>query len=169
VMKNWDRDDASMWEARGEIRPYTVSRLMCWVALERTIRIARQRGLPGDILEWSRVRDEIYERIMAKCWNADLQTFTQVEGGTELDAGVLLMPMVKFLSPADPKFLSTLEAVENELVTDTLVFRYTPETSTARRARSRCARSGTSRHSPGRAGSTTRNWRSRRCSPTPIT
>lgn len=127
VMQNWDRDDASMWEARGEIRPYTVSRLMCWVALERTIRIARQRGLPGDILEWSRVRDEIYERIMSKCWNADLQTFTQVEGGTELDAGVLLMPMVKFLSPADPKFLSTLEAVENGLVTDSLVFRYTPE------------------------------------------
>jgi GH15 family glucan-1,4-alpha-glucosidase len=127
VMANWDRDDAGMWEVRGEHRHYTTSRLMCWVALERTIRVARQRGLPGDVTAWSRVRDEIYERIMTRCWNSDLQAFTQTESGTELDAGVLLMPMVKFLSPADPKFLSTLKAVERELVTDSLVFRYTPE------------------------------------------
>ncbi|MBJ7340206.1 glycoside hydrolase family 15 protein [Mycolicibacterium sp.] len=127
VMNNWDRDDAGMWEVRGEHRRYTTSRLMCWVALERTIRVARQRGLPGDLTAWSRVRDEIYERIMTHCWNDDLQAFTQTEGGTELDAGVLLMPMVKFLSPADPKFLSTLKAVEADLVTDSLVFRYTPE------------------------------------------
>ena len=65
---------------------------------------------------------------MAHSWNDDLKAFTQTEGGTDLDAGVLLMPMVKFLSPADPKFTSTLEAVEKELVTDTLVFRYSPET-----------------------------------------
>ena len=97
------------------------------MALERSIRVARQRGLPGDIGAWSKARDEIYERIMSKCWNDDLQAFTQTEGGTELDAGVLLMPMVKFLSPADPKFLSTLEAVEKDLVIDSLVFRYSPE------------------------------------------
>ena len=128
VMENWDREDASMWEVRGGHRAYTTSRLFCWVALERTIRIARQRGLPGDVGAWSKTRDEIYARIMSHSWNDDLQAFTQTEGGTELDAGVLLMPMVKFLSPADPKFLSTLEAVEKDLVTDTLVFRYSPET-----------------------------------------
>lgn len=127
VMENWDRDDAGMWEVRGEVRPYTTSKLMCWVALERTVRIARRRGLPGDLVGWSRVRDEIYERIITDCWDDSRRTFTQVEKGTELDAGVLLMPMVKFLSPADPKFLSTLEAVEEDLVTDSLVFRYTPE------------------------------------------
>ncbi|GLP77891.1 glucoamylase [Mycobacterium antarcticum] len=127
VMKNWDRDDAGMWEVRGEHRAYTTSRMFCWVALERTIRIARQRGLPGDLVQWSKTRDDIYERIMSHSWNDDLQAFTQTEGGTDLDAGVLLMPMVKFLSPADPKFLSTLRAVEEDLVTDTLVFRYSPE------------------------------------------
>lgn len=128
VMKNWDRDDAGMWEIRGEDRAFTTSRLMCWVAIERTIRIARQRGLPGDIPAWEKVRDEIYGRIMTESWNDDLAAFAQVEGGTALDAGVLLMPMVKFLSPADPKFLSTLDAVERELAADSLVFRYSPST-----------------------------------------
>lgn len=126
VVENWDRPDAGMWEVRDEDKPYTTSRLMCWVAIERTIRIARARGLPGDIVGWSRARDEIYERIMTKSWNPEVGAFTRVEGGTGLDAGVLLMPMVKFLSPADPRFLSTLAAVERELVTDSLVFRYDP-------------------------------------------
>lgn len=84
------------------------------------------RGLPGDIVSWSKARDEIYDRIMTKCWNDELQAFTRVEGGSDLDAGVLLMPMLKFLSPADPRFLSTLDAVERHLVTDSLVFRYDP-------------------------------------------
>ncbi|MCK0175526.1 glycoside hydrolase family 15 protein [Mycolicibacterium sp. F2034L] len=126
VVRNWDRPDAGMWEIRDEAKPYTTSRLMCWVAIERTIRIARARGLPGDIVGWSKARDEIYDRIMTKSWNTDLQAFTQTEGGTALDAGVLLMPMLKFLSPADPRFLSTLDAVERQLVTDSLVFRYDP-------------------------------------------
>lgn len=128
VMDNWQREDAGMWEVRGERRQYTTSLLMCWVAVERTIRIARRRGLPGDLATWSTVRDDIYERIMAKCWDADRGSFMQTENGDALDAAVLLMPMVKFLSPADPKFLSTLEEIERELVTDSLVFRYSPET-----------------------------------------
>lgn len=128
VMANWQREDAGMWEVRGDRRRYTTSLLMCWVALERTIRIARRRGLPGDLATWSRVRDEIYERITSKCWNAERGAFMQTENGDALDAAVLLMPMVKFSSPADPKFLSTLEAIERELVTDSLVFRYSPET-----------------------------------------
>jgi len=127
VIKNWDRHDAGMWEVRDREDAYTSSRLMCWVALERTIRMARQRGLPGDVAGWSAVRDEIYARIMDECWNEDLQAFTQTENGDRLDASVLLMPMVKFLSPADPRFLSTLRAVEEHLVTDSLVFRYDPE------------------------------------------
>jgi GH15 family glucan-1,4-alpha-glucosidase len=127
VIENWDRDDAGMWEMRGAPAAYTTSRLMCWVAIERTIRIARQRGLPGDLAAWSKTRDEIYDRIMTKCWNPELKSFTQTEGGDTIDAGALLMPMVKFLSPADPRFLGTLSAVEQNLVTDSLVFRYDPE------------------------------------------
>jgi GH15 family glucan-1,4-alpha-glucosidase len=129
VCENWDRDDAGMWEVRGELRAHTTSRLMCWVAIERTIRMARQRGLPGDISAWAAVRDQIYERIMTESWNEDLKAFTQVEGGEALDAGVLLMPMVKFLSPADPRNLSTLAAIEDRLVVDSLVFRYDPDIS----------------------------------------
>ncbi|KAA1374632.1 glycoside hydrolase family 15 protein [Aeromicrobium fastidiosum] len=129
VCDNWDREDAGMWETRAGEQAHTTSRLMCWVAIERTIRMARQRGLPGDISAWSAVRDEIYERIMTKSWNADLKAFTQVEGGDALDAGLLLMPMVKFLSSADPKFLSTLDAIEDRLVVDSLVFRYDPKLS----------------------------------------
>ena len=129
VCENWDREDAGMWEIRGDLRKHTTSRLMCWVAIERTIRIARQRGLPGDITAWAAVRDEIYQRVMDESWDHEAKAFTQVEGGTALDAGVLLMPMVKFLSPADPRFLSTLEAIEDRLVVDSLVFRYDPESS----------------------------------------
>jgi GH15 family glucan-1,4-alpha-glucosidase len=129
LCENWDREDAGMWETRAGVQAHTTSRLMCWVAIERTIRMARQRGLPGDIPAWSAVRDEIYQRIMDKSWNADLKAFTQVEGGDALDAGLLLMPMVKFLSSADPKFLSTLDAIEDRLVVDSLVFRYDPEIS----------------------------------------
>jgi GH15 family glucan-1,4-alpha-glucosidase len=128
VAENWDRPDAGMWEVRDDPKPYTTSRLMCWVAIERAIRIARARGLPADLVVWSKARDEIYDRIMTKSWNPDLQTFTRIEGGTDIDAGLLLMPMVKFLSPADPRFLSTLQAVEKHLVTDSLVFRYEPGT-----------------------------------------
>jgi GH15 family glucan-1,4-alpha-glucosidase len=127
VIENWDRRDAGMWEVRDRDAAHTSSRLMCWVAIERTIRMARQRGLPGDVAGWSAVRDEIYARIMDDCWNDDLQAFTQTENGDRLDASALLMPMVKFLSPADPRFLSTLRAVEEHLVTDSLVFRYDPE------------------------------------------
>ncbi|MET0821881.1 MAG: glycoside hydrolase family 15 protein, partial [Aeromicrobium sp.] len=129
VCDNWDREDAGMWETRAGVQAHTTSRLMCWVAIERTIRMARQRGLPGDIVTWAAVRDEIYERIMERSWNDDLKAFTQVEGGDALDAGLLLMPMVKFLSSADPKFLSTLEAIEDRLVVDSLVFRYDPAIS----------------------------------------
>ncbi|MDY6996748.1 MAG: glycoside hydrolase family 15 protein [Actinomycetota bacterium] len=128
LIDNWEREDAGMWEIRDADRAHTTSRLMCWVALERAIRIARHRGLPADLVAWSAARDAIYHRIMTKSWNTDLQAFTQVEGGDELDAGLLLMPMVKFISPADPRFLSTLAAIERELVTDSLVFRYHPAT-----------------------------------------
>ena len=124
VMDNWDRHDAGMWESRDEPRPHTVSRLMCWVAIERMMRTARQRGLPGDLSGWGRVRDEIYARIMEHSWDEEVGAFMQHESGDTLDAGVLLMPMLKFVAPNDPRFLSTLAEVEKRLVTDSLVFRY---------------------------------------------
>jgi GH15 family glucan-1,4-alpha-glucosidase len=124
LVDNWDRDDAGMWEIRNDPRAHTTSRLMCWVAIERMMRIARQRGLPGDLSSWAETRDAIYHRVMDRSWNDDLGAFVQVEGGETLDAGVLLMSMVKFVAPTDPRFLSTLRVVEERLVSDSLVFRY---------------------------------------------
>jgi GH15 family glucan-1,4-alpha-glucosidase len=129
LLENWHRPDAGMWEIRDEPRHHTTSLLMCWVAIERMIRTARQRGLPGDLSTWARSRDEIYDRIMSEHWDEAAQTFTQHAGSTNLDAGVLLMPLLKFLAPNDPRFLSTLAAVEERLVSDSLVFRYDVEAS----------------------------------------
>ncbi len=124
LLENWDRPDAGMWEVRDEPQHHTTSRLMVWVALERMIRTARQRGLPGDAERWARVRDEVYERLMSRSWDPEVGAFMQHEGADTLDAGVLLMPMVKFVAPDDPRFLSTLAEIERRLVSDSLVFRY---------------------------------------------
>jgi GH15 family glucan-1,4-alpha-glucosidase len=100
---------------------------MSWVAMERMTRIARQRGLPGDIVSWSGTRDEIFEQIMVRGWSEERGSFVQAYGADNLDASLLLMPSVKFLSPTDERFTATLRAIEQALVTDSLVFRYDPE------------------------------------------
>jgi GH15 family glucan-1,4-alpha-glucosidase len=128
LMDNWERPDAGMWEIRGEPRTHTTSLVMSWVAVERMMRVARRRGLPGDLTELAATRDAIYERVMTECWNDELGAFTAFAGGDVLDAGTLLMPMVKMLAPDDPRFLSTLALVEERLVSDSLVLRYDADT-----------------------------------------
>ncbi|MBD3945631.1 glycoside hydrolase family 15 protein [Nocardioides ganghwensis] len=127
LMDNWERPDAGMWEIRAEPRTHTTSLVMSWVAVERMMRVARRRGLPSDLTELAATRDAIYERVMTDCWNDELGAFTAFAGGDVLDAGALLMPMVKMLAPDDPRFLSTLAKVEERLVSDSLVLRYDPE------------------------------------------
>ncbi len=127
LMDNWHRPDAGMWEIRGEPRTHTTSLVMCWVAVERMMRIARRRGLPGDLTELAATRDAIYERVMTDCWDEALGAFTASPGEDVLDAGTLLMPMVKMIAPDDPRFLSTLARIEERLVTDSLVLRYDPD------------------------------------------
>jgi GH15 family glucan-1,4-alpha-glucosidase len=102
---------------------------MSWVAVERAIRMARQRGLPADIPRWSAVRDDIYRQVMDRGWNAERGAFVQHYGSDVLDAAVLLMPLTKFIAPTDPLWLSTLDAIGNELVSDSLVYRYNVEAS----------------------------------------
>jgi GH15 family glucan-1,4-alpha-glucosidase len=97
---------------------------MCWVAIERAIRMARQRGLPADLVRWMRHRDDIYEQIMERGWSEQRKTFVQHYGSDVLDASLLLMPLLKFIAPTDPRWLSTLDAITEELVSDTLVQRY---------------------------------------------
>ncbi len=129
VCGNWDQADEGIWETRGGRQHFTYSRVMSWVAVERAIRIARQRGLPGDIVRWLAARDEIYHQIMRRGWHAERQAFVQHYGTEVLDASVLLMPLVKFIAPTDPRWLSTLDAIGDELVSDSLVYRYNVEAS----------------------------------------
>jgi GH15 family glucan-1,4-alpha-glucosidase len=129
LCENWDQVDEGIWETRGGQKDFTYSRLMSWVALERAIRLNRQRGLPGDIVRWLAERDRIFTQIMAKGWSDERGAFVQHYGSDVLDASLLLMPLTLFIAPRDPKWLSTLDAIGDELVSDSLVYRYNVEAS----------------------------------------
>ncbi|MGK5694464.1 glycoside hydrolase family 15 protein [Streptomyces sp. URMC 128] len=129
VCENWDQPDEGVWETRGGRKNFLYSRLMCWVAIERAIRMATRRGLPADLLHWRGCRDTIYRRIMSRGWSEARGAFVQHEDGDVLDAAVLMMPLTKFIAPTDPKWLSTLDALTQELVSDSLVYRYDPQSS----------------------------------------
>ncbi|MER7922469.1 glycoside hydrolase family 15 protein [Streptomyces sp. NPDC096057] len=129
VCANWDQPDEGVWETRGGRKNFLYSRLMCWVAIERAIRLANRRGLPADLPHWLKCRDTIYRRIMDRGWSVKRQAFVQYEGSDVLDAALLMMPLAKFIAPTDPKWLSTLDALTEELVSDSLVYRYNPQAS----------------------------------------
>ncbi|MBC6460272.1 glycoside hydrolase family 15 protein [Actinomadura sp. HBU206391] len=129
VCENWDQTDEGIWETRGGAKAFTYSRLMCWVAIERATRVARQRGLPADLVRWSAQRDAIYRQILDLGWSATRRAFVQHYGSDVLDSAVLMMPLAKFMAPNDRRWLSTLEAIGEDLVSDSLVFRYDPQSS----------------------------------------
>ena len=121
---NWNRPDEGIWEVRGGRREFLHSRLMCWVAFDRMIRLAEKRSLAGPTEKWQEIRDVIYEDIFTNFWSDELKAFVQYKGANTLDASVLLMPLVRFISPVDPLWLSTMEAIEKNLTEDALVYRY---------------------------------------------
>ena len=129
VGDNWDQADEGIWETRGGRKDFTYSRLMSWVALERATRMWRRRGLPGDAQRWMAQRDAIYHQIMNRGWSEKRQAFVQHYDDDVLDASLLMMPLTKFIAPTDPKWLSTLEAMGEDLVSDSLVYRYDPSAS----------------------------------------
>jgi GH15 family glucan-1,4-alpha-glucosidase len=129
VCDHWDQPDEGIWETRGGRKNFLYSRLMCWVAIERAMRMARHRGLPAELGRWGSARDAIYYQIMRRGWSPTRQAFVQHEDDDVLDAAVLMMPMAKFISPTDPKWLATLETLTAELVSDSLVYRYDPRAS----------------------------------------
>lgn len=122
--KNWQRPDEGIWEVRGGRREFLHSRLMCWVAFDRAIRLAERRSLSGPIETWRKTRDAINDDIFANFWNEKLKSFVQAKGDEGLDASVLLMPLMRFISPVDHRWLSTLDAIERSLTEDSLVYRY---------------------------------------------
>jgi GH15 family glucan-1,4-alpha-glucosidase len=129
VCENWDQADEGIWEVRGGRQHFTYSRLMSWVALERAIKIAGTRGLPADLGNWQAERDKIYHEIIAKGWHESRQAFVQHYDTDVLDASLLMMPLMHFVAPTDPRWLSTLDAMGEELVLDSLVYRYNAEAS----------------------------------------
>jgi GH15 family glucan-1,4-alpha-glucosidase len=129
VCDNWQRKDEGIWETRGGRRNFVYSRLMCWVAIDRGLRLADKRSFPADRDKWLKVRDEIYEEIMEKGWSPVREAFVQSYGDDTLDASNLIMPLVFFLSPSDPRMLKTLDAInrppkDGGLVSNSLVYRY---------------------------------------------
>ncbi len=121
---NWQRPDNGLWEARSGKQSYVYSRFMIWVALDRSMRIAAKRGLPANIDKWRETRDEVYKEVMDNGWNEKLNAFVQYYGSDILDASSLLIPIVKFMGPTDPRMISTLDQILKDLTYGSLVYRY---------------------------------------------
>jgi GH15 family glucan-1,4-alpha-glucosidase len=131
VCKNWKKPDDGIWEVRGGARKFVYSRAMCWLAIDRAMKLAQRRSFPAPLVRWHRIRDEIYKNIYEKFWNPKLKSFVQYEGARAVDAASLILPLVKFISPTDPRWKSTMKAIEENLVEDSLVYRYRPEKAAA--------------------------------------
>jgi GH15 family glucan-1,4-alpha-glucosidase len=132
ICEHWKNPDAGIWEMRNRKEHFVYSKVMNWVALDRGIRLAEKRAFPGDRAKWILERDRIYEEVMTRGWNEKRRTFTQFYGSEDLDASLLIMPLVFFMAPNDPRMLNTISAIlrrphEAGLVSDGLVYRYPPD------------------------------------------
>ncbi|MFL5728010.1 MAG: glycoside hydrolase family 15 protein [Cytophagaceae bacterium] len=125
VSAHWQEPDEGIWEVRGGKKNFLYSRFMCWVAIDRAIRLAEARSFPFPE-NWKKERDKIYNSIYEDFWDDKRKAFMQYPGSDTVDASALLMPLIRFISPKDPRWLSTLEYIEKELVSDSLVHRYNP-------------------------------------------
>jgi GH15 family glucan-1,4-alpha-glucosidase len=124
VAQNWRQPDDGVWEVRSGRREFLYSRILCWVAIDRGIRMAVKRSFPAPLERWREARDAIYREVHEEFWNPGLGAFVGVKGTTRLDAACLIMPLVRFISATDPRWLSTMRAIEQGLVQDSLVYRY---------------------------------------------
>ncbi|MGW7823171.1 glycoside hydrolase family 15 protein [Streptomyces puniciscabiei] len=126
---HWDQAEEGIWETRGGRQDFTYGRVMSWVAFDRALRLAESKGWPSAAGRWHAERDAVYEQVMAEGWSEDRRAFVQHYGSEVLDSSLLRMATVGFLSPEDPLWASTLDAMEEELVSDSLVYRYNPDAS----------------------------------------
>ncbi|MET8679804.1 glycoside hydrolase family 15 protein [Streptomyces sp. NPDC004647] len=129
LTEHWDQPDDGIWETRGGRQDFTYGRLMSWVALDRAVRLAAERGRPAALNRWITERDRIYNQVMSHGWNRERQAFVQHYGSDVLDSALLRMSTVGFIAPHDPMWTSTLAAMDQELVSDSLVYRYNPSAS----------------------------------------
>jgi GH15 family glucan-1,4-alpha-glucosidase len=131
ICENWQSPDAGIWEMRNRQENFVYSKVMNWVALDRGVRLAEKRAFPANREKWIQERDRIYEEVMTRGWNGQRHAFTQHYGSEDLDASLLIMPLVFFLAPTDRRMLGTLRAIlespkRGGLVSDGLVYRYPP-------------------------------------------
>jgi GH15 family glucan-1,4-alpha-glucosidase len=126
VCEDWQKEDEGIWEVRGGAQQFTFSKMMCWVALDRALRLASKESLPADVPRWRAARDAIYETVMDRGFSEKQNSFVQRLDGSALDASMLMAPLVKFISPSDPRMIGTLEAIAARLESDHLVRRYDP-------------------------------------------
>ncbi|MFJ8107226.1 glycoside hydrolase family 15 protein [Streptomyces sp. NPDC096132] len=129
LTEHWDRPDEGVWETRGGRKDFTYSRVMCWAALDNCLKMAEKFRRPADTQRWTRARDAILEEVMERGWSQKEQALVQHYGGDVLDASLLLAPRVGFIAPRSPGWLSTLDAIDQRLVSDSLVYRYDPAAS----------------------------------------
>jgi GH15 family glucan-1,4-alpha-glucosidase len=122
----WRKPDSGLWEVRGPRRQFTHSKMMAWVAFDRAVLFCEKLGRTGPVDRWRAIRDEIHAEVLERSWNEDKRAFTQSYGSDELDASVLLMPLVDFLPATDERLVSTVEAIRRELTEDGLILRYRP-------------------------------------------
>ena len=127
VENNWRHPDKGIWEFRHEDRHFTFSKLLCWVAVDRAIKISQLIEVDKSVQKWEVLRDEIYEDIMTNAWSEKMQAFTQSYQSDHLDASVLLMEYYDFIDAKDPKYIKTVNAIEKELMHQGLLFRYKNE------------------------------------------
>jgi len=124
VVDNWEKPDHGIWEFRNGKKHFLHTRLMCWVAMDRAIKIATDRSFPYPEQEWKEVRDQIYKDIYENFWNEKLGAWEQYKGSDSVDASALLMPLVHFITPDEPRWIATLKVIEEKLSTDVLIYRY---------------------------------------------
>jgi GH15 family glucan-1,4-alpha-glucosidase len=127
--QHWQEDDEGIWEVRGGPKPFVHSRLMSWVAFDRALRLAHSHRWPAPVERWKRIRARISREIMSQGWSEQQRSFVQYYGSDAIDASSLLMIPTRFISPADPRILRTIERVQRELESDALVYRYQPQTA----------------------------------------
>jgi GH15 family glucan-1,4-alpha-glucosidase len=120
----WEQKDNGLWEIRGELRHFTHSRVMVWAAFDRAVRAVEKHGLEGDVERWRNLRDRVREEVMTKGFDPDRNSFRQHYETTEVDAALLMLPLVGFIDALDPRMLGTVEAIERDLMRDGLLLRY---------------------------------------------
>ena len=123
VCKNWQSKDHGIWEVRETKRHYLYTRVMCWVALDRAVRLVRKRSFPTDLEKWIKNKNLIYKDIQENFWNDDLQSFVHFKGASTVDCSMLIMPLVRIISPYDEKWTKTMKLIEEQLVSDVLIYR----------------------------------------------